>query len=123
MKLLEERVSKLEIRNQYKVKKVGDFEKAKECVASMHGQNERLRLRLIEVKRRMEGEERSKRKKNVIIKGMKVDTEQGDGERDQKPNERHRCTSQNGRDKATRRIKGWKKMYVFSKIWEWGGEV
>ncbi|XP_070169546.1 uncharacterized protein [Polyergus mexicanus] len=80
LKLLEERVSKLELKKEPKVKEKGSLEEARESEVVKQEQNERWCLRLIEVERRMEGEERTKRKKNIIVKGLKADSEKGEKE-------------------------------------------
>ncbi|XP_033221173.1 trichohyalin-like [Belonocnema kinseyi] len=82
MKLLEEREreSKIELSNKSKMGEKGSMEEVRECEVVKREQNERWRLRLIEAERRMEGEERAKRKKNIIVKGFKVDSERAEEE-------------------------------------------
>lgn len=44
----------------------------------MHVEDGRLRRRLTNVERRVEGEQRSMREKNVIIKGLRLNSETGE---------------------------------------------
>ena len=80
MKQLEERVRTLELRNEREGEVAGQKEEARGGEAGVNEENERLREGLREVKRRMEGEERIKRKRNIIIKGGKAGSGTGEEE-------------------------------------------
>ena len=80
MKQLEERVRTLELRNKREGEVAGQREEAKGGEAGVNGENERLRERLREVERRVEGEERMKRKRKIIIKEVKSGSGTGEEE-------------------------------------------
>lgn len=53
-------------------------EEAKEGWISMHVENERIRSILIQIETPIERERRMKRKKNLMIKGLRVNSETGE---------------------------------------------
>ena len=72
MKQSEERVRTLEQRNVQESEVAGQREEARGDEAGGKEETEKLRERLRELEIRMEVEERMKRKRNIIIKGVKL---------------------------------------------------
>ena len=77
---LEERMKKLECKNEVTKKGAGGEsrgEKLKVVDENVSIEKERLKSRIREIEKKMESEEKMKRSRNIVIRGIKVDSETG----------------------------------------------
>ncbi|XP_033221223.1 uncharacterized protein LOC117175624 [Belonocnema kinseyi] len=80
LRLIEERMIKIEESVERKQVELTASQDTSEVRVGVRVENERLRNRLLQIEKHIEGEERAKRKKTVMVKGLKVNSETGEEE-------------------------------------------
>ncbi|XP_033230070.1 uncharacterized protein LOC117181477 [Belonocnema kinseyi] len=80
LKLIEERVSKIEVSVERKRVELTASQDTSEVRVGVRVENVRLPDRLLQIEKQIEGEQRAKKKKNVMDKGLVVNSETGEKE-------------------------------------------